>query len=92
MRNRSTTAFIMAMTFGIASAEAAGAISEENSHKLVTIIEADFMRLLRGESIIGMPDQRLTGDNPIAVSMNEATTRLIDHNDPDHVVPQGYIE
>lgn len=92
MRNRSATALLMATVFAVASATEAGAISNETGDKLLTIIEADFLRLLRGESLIGLPDQYLTGENPIAVAMNDATTCLIDHNDPDHVVPAGYIE
>lgn len=92
MRNRSTTALLMATVFAVASASEDGIISEETGKKLLTIIEADFLRLLHGESLIGLPDQFLTGENPIAVEFNDATTRLIDHNDVDHVVPKGYTE
>lgn len=92
MRNRSTTALLMATIFAVSSAEAAKVISGDNAKKLLIIIEADFMRLLNGDGPFGMEDQKLTGDNPIAVEFNKYVTSIIDRNDPDHVVPKGYTE
>lgn len=99
MRNHFTTALMLAMMEGIATAVHSKVLTKDDAEKLLIIIQADFLRLVKGEVMFGYEVEgcdktkgMLTGANPKAVSVNKLVTDMIDHNDPDHVLPKGYVE